>query len=1314
MATTEGHNGRVRFLEQWIDGTAVESSLSEQQGYDVAASGFTWNLYENCLKLLKEIIQVSERIKQPELLPVSELKSRSTNFEVTSLKECLSRLFLWGEGFSGGQLDKIIQRSDALKETVLQFVAAIAKILLDNLLPQLVLNLSPLPSGVLQLEHELRPLLEKVASITVENLSDSEEDFNDIDSDVVSVASSTGGLVRDAAKDISSYVSCLMRLLPSMEHTLNVHEEQENPSSPIEFHVSDEARTYVYHVHNKFKNADTKLVSRLGEANFQRHVAIRQKIVQKDAVAGGEPVVEEVAQAPKSTFIPTSIFHDSGFGSMPAASNLAPTIASHSSFKTDGSRGGKTSFRVPEAPIGAYDGVPFPCSICGHVLKNIKDRYDWKIHVFADLQPYICTFSECSDSLLTFPTRRLWQEHEFSQHRLSISWTCPVCKKDLLSPDDWTEHIEANHRSALSDVEARYAFAAAKTTKAQSIELQKCPLCLTYPGASQRAFTTHVCKHMESIALAALPNEATSDSESDQSSTHSDQKMPPTNADIDVPIDSSPNVDRAVGIPWEDASDLGEKEDLRPNKCPISTCDYHIKGFVRKYDRNRHTLAHYKGKMVCGFCPGSGTAIEKSFNRADVFKRHLISVHAVEQTPPNAPRKQLSESKNKLSGYAPGATGRCSICSQVFGNAQDFYEHLDECVLRTIDHSMATPAEIEPADLRGRELLNQRSQARRDSEAQFGGESPGKDPYVLSRGDAAPTVRATAPEQAKGLPNVTSEIRQVVYNTVRSNNPPNLTGWKSNMSIEERVDLIFKFVGNLRLINPDTQNPPGINELLGVGINFEKESFEKSPDKVFYNTAMDAKPTQLLDRRNQNLARSQQTFNEQRLENGPLYSSAYKDTYEPTRNNVPKLDRTMTDIYADELYNPNFQVDQSTRPLSSQNDVFAERLRAANSQHLNASETSRSRESSSPFRQGSPLAPATSTQPLNARFHTASYMREQQKDEYESEMLQRQFEKSRDEKSPPRTVSPKDVLLEYFEGEEELSVPLFPPTQQIAPQRFQELSGPAADFPAHLTSMEASSDAGEDYAALETKAEYAMQTDSRSSKLDGPPKNIEHQPKISGIETSTSAATSTRTYNCPRHECSLQFESPVKLRQHLLETHMSKTPWARHELETSSPELAAPTPATFHRWQKPTEPPLSFTLNVASPSLTSPLRFPDLPTTTTMKELKARIRDTLPSKPVDKDQKLIYQGRLLSRETETMLDIFGKDTLETPDFQTLHLALRPGVDAFKQSAAEARNLFPGKEEDDDADLEAELEKELNAAIVGGESYAESEVSEEST
>lgn len=130
----------------------------------------------------------------------------------------------------------------------------------------------------------------------------------------------------------------------------------------------------------------------------------------------------------------------------------------------------------------------------------------------------------------------------------------------------------------------------------------------------------------------------------------------------------------------------------RPEKCPIVTCEYHVKGFARKYDKNRHTLTHYKGTMVCGFCPGSGSAAEKSFNRADVFKRHLTSVHGVEQNPPNCRKRSPAGSSKKVSSYSPDATGKCSTCSATFSNVQDFYEHLDDCVLRVVQQEEPSEA----------------------------------------------------------------------------------------------------------------------------------------------------------------------------------------------------------------------------------------------------------------------------------------------------------------------------------------------------------------------------------------------------------------------------------------------------------------------------------------------------------------------------------------------------------------------------------------------------------------------------------------------
>jgi hypothetical protein len=126
-------------------------------------------------------------------------------------------------------------------------------------------------------------------------------------------------------------------------------------------------------------------------------------------------------------------------------------------------------------------------------------------------------------------------------------------------------------------------------------------------------------------------------------------------------------------------------QEERPEKCPIESCEYHTKGFARKYDKNRHALTHYKGNMVCPFCPGVSTPYEKAFNRADVFKRHLTSVHNVEQTPPNSRKLVITGSSSEFGPGVHGtASAKCSICQSRFGTAQEFYEHLDDCVLNVI------------------------------------------------------------------------------------------------------------------------------------------------------------------------------------------------------------------------------------------------------------------------------------------------------------------------------------------------------------------------------------------------------------------------------------------------------------------------------------------------------------------------------------------------------------------------------------------------------------------------------------------------------
>lgn len=144
-----------------------------------------------------------------------------------------------------------------------------------------------------------------------------------------------------------------------------------------------------------------------------------------------------------------------------------------------------------------------------------------RIHVFADLQPYICTWPQCKDELATFPTRRLWADHEFNEHRVSRAWKCYNCSSVLSSPDDWRQHLEDKHDIIISQRRIQAALKAAEILSPCQIEDQRCPLCRKPLGQTKRAFATHLGRHMEEISLATLPRDADSDLEEESVRSHS-------------------------------------------------------------------------------------------------------------------------------------------------------------------------------------------------------------------------------------------------------------------------------------------------------------------------------------------------------------------------------------------------------------------------------------------------------------------------------------------------------------------------------------------------------------------------------------------------------------------------------------------------------------------------------------------------------------------------------------------------------------------------------------------------------------------------
>ena len=142
------------------------------------------------------------------------------------------------------------------------------------------------------------------------------------------------------------------------------------------------------------------------------------------------------------------------------------------------------------------------------------------MHVFSDLMPYICTFDGCPNKLRCFPSRSAWANHEFQEHRFDRYWACPECPEKSCSTLDWEYHINSVHSQKFSGPNLVSARNAACRISPKHAEEEECPLCRVVLGKPRRAFVKHVSRHMEDIALMALPSNAEEDSEIGSISTN--------------------------------------------------------------------------------------------------------------------------------------------------------------------------------------------------------------------------------------------------------------------------------------------------------------------------------------------------------------------------------------------------------------------------------------------------------------------------------------------------------------------------------------------------------------------------------------------------------------------------------------------------------------------------------------------------------------------------------------------------------------------------------------------------------------------------
>jgi hypothetical protein len=357
---------------------------------------------------------------------------------------------------------------------------------------------------------------------------------------------------------------------------------------------------------------------------------------------------------------------------------------------------------------------------------------------------------------------------------------------------------------------------------------------------------------------------------------------------------------------------------------------------------------------------------------------------------------------------------------------------------------------------------------------------------------------------------------------------------------------------------------------------------------------------------------------------------AYDDELD-MRHTVPKFERTYTDAAVDNFYDPNTMIPQaqSNHMQNSSllspyrnNDIVQRTLQAAQNARSQSPSASTSR-GVSPFRQNSPFRqPSTGLNSPAIRVGTAAHAREQNRDADAAYAMKQNVASSEDVE--PKTISPKDALLDYREADEDSKVPLFPDggaseyepqynggdqyrnatqpnfdttsgtssyqrdswaTPQFSPN-FSTASGgssqPTSSFtfvapPAHSgnahnglpytpASLYRSTTNSMPSASDQVPEFPAHLTSMESSASEAEPQNSQNSTEY--LQKPAASAADSGTYTCTYHGCTQRFETPQKLQKHKRDAHRNANPAVISAAMTSAALLERNSQAGPHKCER--------------------------------------------------------------------------------------------------------------------------------------------------
>ena len=248
--------------------------------------------------------------------------------------------------------------------------------------------------------------------------------------------------LQELHEDVVNIIDCLYRLSLLIrrpaQHDLLIGSRM---GDKAEFEFYDKE-----HVRNLHPRAEEEITQRLGHAITRRRRYLNYRERHHKKLEKGIEDAQGVQRTATGSVISETVATDFKiqnieFEEIPSDSGMSQT--SYAPSLIDGGR-----VTIPPPPKESVGRKPFECPYCFFLI-DIKTTRSWNRHIFKDIKPYICTFTDCNMPDRLYDSRREWHLHEITEHLRGGDLICALCRDTLNSAKQYERHV-ARHLEELS------------------------------------------------------------------------------------------------------------------------------------------------------------------------------------------------------------------------------------------------------------------------------------------------------------------------------------------------------------------------------------------------------------------------------------------------------------------------------------------------------------------------------------------------------------------------------------------------------------------------------------------------------------------------------------------------------------------------------------------------------------------------------------------------------------------------------------------------------------------------------------------------